>query len=104
MRLWMMVHLVNIDWMKMERSIYTNVKSTDDLAIRLDYNYMKIFEMPVEKISHSPAYLEVDASHEHLKRKGDLNEEEKREKKKLEDEMKEEIATEERLQKEAAVV
>ena len=65
---------------------------------------MKIFEMPVEKISHSPAYLEADASHEHLKRKGDLNEEEKREKKKLEDEMKEEIATEERLQKEAAVV
>ena len=51
-----------------------------------------------------PAYLEADAAHERLEMKGKLDEEEKREKQRLEDEMRVEIAIEERLQTEAAII
>lgn len=80
------------------------VKSTGELAIKLDYDYLKVFDMPVKKISHSPAYLEAATAYELLKMKGNLDEEETMEKYRLEDEMKDELAIEERLQTEAAIV
>src|SRR5438046_9505123 len=65
---------------------------------------MKIFEMPVQKIFHSPTYLESDAAHKCLKKKGELDEEKKREEQRLENEMRAEMTIEERLQTEGPIV
>jgi hypothetical protein len=80
------------------------VKGSGAFAIKLDYSYMKIFEAPVEKISHTAAYLAAEAAYERLKIKEELDAEEKEELQRLKDEMKGEVAIKEKLQTEAAIV
>ena len=47
----------------------TMIKTIGDLTVKLDFDYLKLFEMPVEKVSHSQAYWDTSAAHEILKKK-----------------------------------